>query len=59
MIRNYILTFFFILFFGFYDLFRAMGINDLISLASVLPWVSLVVPMIITEIYLKKKVKRL
>lgn len=55
MIRNYILTFFFIIFFGFYDLFRAAGVNDLIHLASILPWVSLVAPMIITEIYLRKK----
>jgi uncharacterized membrane protein len=55
MIRNYILTFFFIIFFGFYDLFRAGGVNDHISLASILPWVSLVVPMIITEIYLRRK----
>lgn len=55
MIRNYTLTFFFIIFFGFYDLFRAFGSKDLVLLASVLPWASLVVPLAIAELYIRKK----
>lgn len=55
MIRNYVLTFFFIIFFGMYDIFRAAGVNDLIQLASILPWVSIIMPMILTEIYLRRK----
>ena len=58
MIRNYIVTFFFIIIFGFYDLFRAMGVADLITLASVLPWISLIVPLIITEILIRRKIIR-
>jgi len=58
MIRNYVVTFFFIIFFGFYDLFRALGFADLIILASALPWVSLLVPLTITEILIRKRIIR-
>ena len=58
MTRNYVLTFFFIIFFGFFDLFKAMGVRNFEALASVLPLATLSIPLVIAEVYLREKRKK-
>ncbi len=55
MVRNYVVTFFFIIFFGFYDLFMFLGIGNFEQLASILPWACLIIPLTVTEFILSIK----
>lgn len=56
MIRNYVVTFFFIVFFGIYDLLVATGTDPYNStMLSILPWSCLLIPLGITEFLLRKK----
>lgn len=55
MIRNYVVTFFFIIFFGIYDLFVFTGTDPYdTTMLSVLPWACLFIPLGITEFILRK-----
>jgi uncharacterized membrane protein len=56
MIRNYVVTFFFIIFFGIYDLMIAGGIDAYNSLMlSILPWACLFIPLALTEYFIKER----
>ena len=56
MIRNYVVTFFFIIFFGIYDLFVYTGTDPYNSaMLSVLPWACLFIPLGITEYIIRKR----
>jgi uncharacterized membrane protein len=53
MIRNYVVTFFFIIFFGMYDLLVATGTDPYNeTMLSILPWACLIIPLGITEMAL-------
>lgn len=56
MIRNYVVTFFFIVFFAIYDIFVLSGTDPYnMLLLGVLPWACLLIPLGVTEILLRRK----
>jgi uncharacterized membrane protein len=56
MIRNYVVTFFFIIFFGIYDLMIASGTDAYNTLMlSILPWACLFIPLALTEYFIQRK----
>jgi uncharacterized membrane protein len=56
MTRNYVVTFFFIIFFAIYDLFVNNGTDPYDStMLSVLPWACLFIPLGITEYIIRKR----
>jgi uncharacterized membrane protein len=56
MIRNYVITFFFIIFFAIYDLFVYTGTDPYDStMLSVLPWACLLIPLGVTEYIIRKR----
>jgi uncharacterized membrane protein len=56
MIRNYVVTFFFIIFFGIYDLLVASGTDAYNTLMlSILPWACLLIPLALTEYFIQRK----
>lgn len=56
MIRNYVVTFFFIVFFAIYDLLVVTGTDpyNMVMLA-LLPWACLLIPLGVTEFILRRK----
>lgn len=54
MVRNYVVTFFFIIFFAVFDLLTYLKIGSFEQLASILPLACLLIPLAITEIILGK-----
>jgi uncharacterized membrane protein len=58
MIRNYVVTFFFIIFFGIYDLLVATGTDAYdAQMLSILPWACLLIPLGIAEYFIQLKAK--
>jgi uncharacterized membrane protein YozB (DUF420 family) len=54
MVRNYVVTFFFIIFFAIFDLLTFLKIGSFEQLASILPLACLLIPLAVTEIILRK-----
>lgn len=54
MVRNYVVTFFFIIFFAIFDLMTFLKIGSFEQLASILPLACLFIPLAFTEIILRK-----
>lgn len=54
MIRNYVITFFFILFVSISDAFKLAGVADLQIVLSVLVWASWIVPLSISEYFIQR-----
>jgi uncharacterized membrane protein len=53
MIRNYTVTFFFIVFFAAYDAAGALGYTDVVTLAGPLVFACLLAPLVIVEAWLR------
>jgi hypothetical protein len=55
MVRNYVVTFFFILFFAYFDLFTLLKIGSMEQLASIGVWLCWVLPLGVTEVLLHRR----
>ena len=55
MIRNYVITFFFITFFFIFDVTQALGIGTFEGVASVGAWACWLIPLTVAEFVLRKR----